>query len=300
MAEPGDGPALAEESVEDAGAVDDLPPHHLEDLVAPRQGVVGEVDDAHPAPAKLAPDLEIRALGEAGGEGEGGRDRPRPGPVVVLRVANRGEEGVGRRLGDTFPALVAVGDVPLDRLRPVALDLAEGEQDQLIEGRVEGMREVHRTASRAGGFLRSALGNGGSGSPPFPKNQFIRGVRRPPASTASGFDAWRNPDWWVDRQAKQQVHLTFKYTKLISPERVQMPSITFPVTNDLESQLVVVATPQGKEVRIVILFPDVIYPVVFNIIQAGVRSPLMGLMTGVMVTIRKYMVFRVTIRLGFR
>ena len=53
MAEPGDGPDLAEEAVEHAGAFDDLPADDLEHLVAAHEAVVREVHHAHPAAAEL-------------------------------------------------------------------------------------------------------------------------------------------------------------------------------------------------------------------------------------------------------
>ncbi len=82
VAELGHGADLALEAVEDAGALDDVAADDLEDLVAAHHGVVGEVDDAHAAPAEFALDLVVGVVGQAGGEGVGrrGRDgRPRAG-----------------------------------------------------------------------------------------------------------------------------------------------------------------------------------------------------------------------------
>ena len=53
VAELGDGPDLAEEAFEHLGAFRDLPPHHLEHLIAAHERVVGEVHDAHAAAAQF-------------------------------------------------------------------------------------------------------------------------------------------------------------------------------------------------------------------------------------------------------
>ena len=64
---------LAEESVQDAGLLDEMPAHHLEDLGAAQERVVGEVDDAHPAPAEFTPDLVVGVVGQARGSVSAGR-----------------------------------------------------------------------------------------------------------------------------------------------------------------------------------------------------------------------------------
>ena len=65
VAELGDGPDLAEEAFEHPGAFHDLPPHHLEHLVAAHQLVVGQVDHAHAAPAEFPLDLVIGVVGQS-------------------------------------------------------------------------------------------------------------------------------------------------------------------------------------------------------------------------------------------
>ena len=57
VAELRDGPDLAEEAFEHPGAFHDLPPHHLEHLVPPHEPILGQVDNAHPAPAEFPLDL---------------------------------------------------------------------------------------------------------------------------------------------------------------------------------------------------------------------------------------------------
>ena len=49
----GDGPDLAEETIQDAGLFHDLTRHHLQHLVASHQLVMGEIDDAHAAAAEF-------------------------------------------------------------------------------------------------------------------------------------------------------------------------------------------------------------------------------------------------------
>ena len=80
----GDGPDLSKEAVEHAGAFDDVPPHHLEHLVAAHQRVVGQVDHAHPAAAEFPLDLIIGVVRQARWK-RAGRRRSRGFRDVVAR-----------------------------------------------------------------------------------------------------------------------------------------------------------------------------------------------------------------------
>ncbi len=70
---------LAKEAVKNAAAVDELAADDLEHLDAAHHRVVGEVDDAHAAPAELAEDLVVGVVGQARWEraGRGWRWRTR-------------------------------------------------------------------------------------------------------------------------------------------------------------------------------------------------------------------------------
>ncbi len=58
------GPDLAEETLQHAWLLDDVPAHHLEHFIPAHQRVVGQVDDAHPAPPQLADDLVVRMISQ--------------------------------------------------------------------------------------------------------------------------------------------------------------------------------------------------------------------------------------------
>ena len=62
-----DGADLAEKAIHHARALDDVPAHDLEDLVASHQAVVGQVDHAHAASAQLAEDLVVGVVGKLRG-----------------------------------------------------------------------------------------------------------------------------------------------------------------------------------------------------------------------------------------
>ena len=115
---------LAEEAVEHAAAVDQVAADDLEHFHPAHERVLGQVDDAHAAPAQLADDLVVGVVGQARGQragrgrrriraavqhrqavggGDGGLERIGPG----LGVAEPAEEAVGGQLGDPSPAVRA-------------------------------------------------------------------------------------------------------------------------------------------------------------------------------------------------
>ena len=132
MAELGDGADLAVEAVEDPGAFQDVPIHHLEHLVAAHEAVVGEVDDAHAAPAQFAADLVIGVLGqvrrERVGRGPGWRTlslaalrdtvaRSAGGPLArrPLGLPQPFQEAVRRQLRHPAAAVGALFEVLMHR-----------------------------------------------------------------------------------------------------------------------------------------------------------------------------------------
>ena len=167
VAELGDGPDLAEEAFEHAGAFHDLPAHHLEHLVPAHQLVVGEVDNAHAAPAELSLDLVIGVVGQFRWQRVGrGRClgvrtlvalcpaglRPAESRLArgLLSVADPLEEAVGRHPGNTFPAVRALLQVLVDRLGRGVVELAQAVGAQGLVGRMEGCGGVHREVSGDG------------------------------------------------------------------------------------------------------------------------------------------------------
>ena len=195
----GDGPDLAEEAVENAGAFHDLPPHHLEHLVAAHQRVVGEVDHPHPAPAEFPPDLVIGLVGQARREGIGpgrggdvsallaprdagqkwvGRQRAR----ALLRIPDPAEETVGRHLGDPIAAGGAILQVPIDRLGLTVVELAQPVRTEGLVCGVRGPGGVHRAVSGDGSRDSSQDREAGPASDLSRKHKItLKGRRLPPS-----------------------------------------------------------------------------------------------------------------------
>ena len=146
MTELGDSADFAKEAVEPSGTFHDPPAHHLQDLVAAQQLIMGQVDDAHAPAAEFAKDLVVGVVGEARRErvGRGGalllRIQSRSGlrPIAerspgvgdvdrFLGATNFFEEIVRREFRDPIPAIIALFQMPSDRLAQLVVELTEAE-----------------------------------------------------------------------------------------------------------------------------------------------------------------------------
>ena len=128
--------------------------------------VLGQVDDAHAAPAQLAEDLVVGVVGQARGQRAGrgrrrraraavehrqagGRGDERGGRIgPALGVAEPAEEAVGGQLGDPAAAGRARLQVLVDRFGRGVVELAQAVGVQGLVGRVEGWMGVHEIGLR--------------------------------------------------------------------------------------------------------------------------------------------------------
>ena len=142
------------------GAFDQVPADDLEHLQPPHQLVLGEVDDAHPAPAQLADDLVVGVVGQLGREGR--RAAARRGRRRRFADGRR-RSAVGPWASRSRPRKLSPDSPPtrrrhsgttsrcsVDRRRPKVVELAQAVGVQGLVGRVQGGGGVHDGSSGPG------------------------------------------------------------------------------------------------------------------------------------------------------
>ncbi len=152
---------LAEEAVEHAPAVNQLPADDLEDFQPAHQLVLSEVHDAHAALTEFAEDFVVGMVDEACGQAADGwgRRHPRRGSQygeaigggdgeverlgAGLGVAEAAQEAVGGERGDALPAIRAALQVDVDRFGRGIVELAQAVGVQDLVSRMGNLRSVH-------------------------------------------------------------------------------------------------------------------------------------------------------------